>query len=232
MKTKTLLLLLALSSTIALGSCNRDKRDKEMSDADIAATVENSLASDGGSALHAEQLARMSTNFAVPAFCSLNGDSTFSVTGSQGRYTLFSVWTWAVNCTGNIPTSISFTLSGSSNYDGTNLDLEAILGGNATLSGFGSGGNYILDGLLTRVGNGSLVTERRSKAFSSELYLDFDALNISKTTNEILSGTASLTLNGAVVDGVSYARTGSIVFNGGGSATLTLDNGAVFTLQL
>jgi hypothetical protein len=233
MKISTLLPLLALAAALTFSACGRDKSDKEMSDDDIAASVESSLsAAEGGATLNMEQSARTSATFGVPAYCSLSGDSSINVTGSLGRYTLNSVWNWSVNCTGAVPTSISYALSGTSAYNGTNLDLDAILGGNFTLTGLTSGNNYILDGLLTRVGNGSLSTDKRTKEFSSEFFLDFDAVNISKSTSTIVSGSATVTLNGSVVDGNDYARTGSLVFNGDGTATLTLDNGAVFTITL
>lgn len=233
MKTSTLLPCLALGALMTFSACNRDSSKKDMSDDEIASTVENSLASGmGGATVSVDQSARTTTNYAVPSYCGATRDTTINVNGPQGRYILNTVWTATINCTGSIPSSISYTIGGSSLYNGTNIDLEAILGGAATMTGLSGSGNYVLDGQFTRVGNGSLTTDRRTKEFSSELYFDFDALNISKTSYTILSGSATVTINGAVVDGNSYARTGNLVFNGDGTATLTLDNGAVFTITL
>lgn len=233
MKTSTLLPCLALGALLALSACDREDSKKDMSDDEIASTVENSLASGmGGATMSVDQSARTAANYNVPAYCGATRDTTINVNGPQSRYILNTVWTATVNCTGSIPTSIGYTLSGSSLYNGSNIDLEAILGGAATLTGLSGSGNYVLDGQLTRVGSGSLTTERRTKEFSSELYFDFDGLNISKTAYTILSGSATVTLNGAVVDGNDYNRTGNLVFNGDGTATLTLDNGAVFTINL
>jgi hypothetical protein len=56
-------------------------------------------------------------------------------------------------------------------------------------------------------------------------------VEISKSTYEIIAGEGTVTVTGENSGGNSFSFTGSIVFNGDGTATLTL-NGTEYTINL
>jgi hypothetical protein len=55
-------------------------------------------------------------------------------------------------------------------------------------------------------------------------------INVNKDSRSIVSGTGTVNYSGSIA-GNTITRTGTIVYNGNGTATLTLDNGNVFTIQ-
>ena len=86
-----------------------------------------------------------------------------------------------------------------------------------------------MNGAYTR--NGSQESKiGQQNSFTSTLTITASNLLVDKSTQEINGGTASFTLEGSGSGGTNITYTGSIVFNGNQSATLTL-NGNSYPLN-
>ncbi len=83
-----------------------------------------------------------------------------------------------------------------------------------------------------RIGTGITAVRNRIKEFNYTNTLVFNNVNVKRLGNSIASGTDTVRFVGTVVDGVSFDRAGSMVFNGNDTYIVTLDNGTVFTFSL
>jgi hypothetical protein len=233
MKIKTLFSLLLIPAMFVLAACNREKVTT-MSDDEIAETVDGTVSElDGGSALDLSSSARTAALLNNSVFCGLTGDTTLTATGPQGRYTWTGTWSWIVNCTSGTPSSISLDNVGSATFDGTNFDFTNTFTGAFEMTGLDSTfTEFTTNGTSVRVGTGSTTVRNRVKEFSYTNNLVFTDVMVKKSDYTIASGTGTAHCVGTVVDGNDFDRTASIVFNGDGTYTVTLDNGGVYTFNL
>jgi len=233
MQKNPFILFIALGLLLCFASCKKDDDSNVLSDEEVATTIESSLqTSEGGSALNLDQIALAAQIYSHSAFCGLTKDTSMTVTGPTGRYTLACNWNWMVNCINGVPTNIVYTLSGNSSYTGARVNMVATLAGNATVTNLVTEGNYVLNGSFSRNGSSSIVTNNHTKNFSSSLNINLVNLGLAKSNRAITAGTGTVTLTGAISNGSAFSRTGSLVFHGDGTATLTMDNGKVFTINL
>jgi len=141
-----------------------------------------------------------------------------------------ATWSWEVLCQNNIPADLDIDLNGNSSFNNGKISSEASLLSNFILSNLISQIDYQLNGSLRA--NADVTTSRRqSRTYDSETTYTLDQVNFDRTTYEIQSGTVQLTTKGNFNNGGSFDRSATLVFNGNGSATLTLDNGTVYTIN-
>ncbi|MBN2572707.1 MAG: hypothetical protein JXA68_11305 [Ignavibacteriales bacterium] len=224
---------LILILTLILVSCEKEEDTMILTDDEVSSVVGSSLSpSEGGTAMNVEQSATVASVVAVPSYCGLQKDTTITITGPLGRYTLTSNWSFTLNCVSSVPSSITIVLSGNSSYNGINFDMTATQTGNGTLTNLLSGTNYIYNGTFGREGNSTTNYNGKTKTFSSTLNYTFTNVNIDKTTKKIVSGTATFVFTGQGSEGGSISRTGTITFNANYTATITLDNSEEYTINL
>jgi hypothetical protein len=137
-----------------------------------------------------------------------------------------------VNCdSNNAFNNVVFTESGSSTFEGPRLAWTATHGGSFTVSNLlVSEANYIVNGSMTRNAAGTITSRRRSENYTSTIVHSWTDINVNKDSRSIVSGTGTVNYSGSIA-GNTITRTGTIVYNGNGTATLTLDNGNVFNIQ-
>lgn len=232
MKIKNLLPALFVAATLVFTACQKESLTV-MSDDDVSQSMSDDFSeSSGGTSTDITASARTAAILNNSIFCGLTGDSTYVYTGPAGLYNLTTTWTWVVTCTSGTPTSIDFTNSGSASYNGANLDFSNTFVGDAQVTDLSNATEFTAVGTSVRTGTGTISSKRRTKDFSYVTTFTYTDVKIKRTDYTISSGTGTAHCVGAVVDGDAFDRSATIVFNGDGTYTITLDNGKTFTFNL
>lgn len=225
----------ALFLAIGLSSCKKESLNDTMSEEEAVEAVEAMYkASEAG--INAEY--KTGTDIAeedyleYAANCSYGGDSTISYaqTFPNGQYAFTLNYLWDVSCNLlGIPQTLVFSSTRNGSYTGTRLQYTGT--GNTDLSVGGlelAATAFTLNGSHTFTGTHTWVL--RSRSVSTTFNSTMSAVTIDKTTQEITGGTGTFTLTAVGTDNtVSYD--GTIVFLGGGSATVTI-NGTAYTISI
>ncbi len=244
MKTKKSLLTLGeliiiLLTFSILQSCKEDE-PVEITEEDAADIVQSSLESETGGIT--DDVA-MVTDFIVQENyvvqekseqleCGVDTSITRTFSKPTGIRTGSCTYIWDILKTcAEADTSISWT----GNYNGS-YETPRILGTTSgtrdwSIDGIESSNNFLtLNGSVSR--NGSHTSKiRQQRSFSSETSYQFTDVVVSKQSQQIQSGTGSFQILVNVSDETSKTFTGTITFNGNGSATLVI-NGQTFTFDI
>lgn len=226
MKMKLILLLaIAFAISFLLSSC---RKEIEISEDDVVESIEAALKSNG-----AEDMALISSPYKSAA-CGFTNDTTVtkSMSGLDFNWSRTANWNWVVNCdSNNAYNNVVFTESGTSNFDGPRIEWTATHGGAFTVNNLSvSEANFIVNGNMTRNASGIISARRRNANYTSTIVHNWTDINVNKDSRSIVSGTGSVSYSGTI-GGNTIIRTGTIVYNGNGTATLTMDNGNIFTIQ-
>lgn len=137
-----------------------------------------------------------------------------------------------LNCnSGNQPDNVINALTYKGSFDGPRLSSSNSGSANVTIAGLTQAAtNFVLNGEYKR--DGSFQSKVGNKA-SGNSSIDIVGTNItlSKPGRKIVSGNATISIIGTGPKGVSFSYTGTIVFNGDDTATLTI-NGTGYTINL
>ncbi len=152
--------------------------------------------------------------------------------GAPYTYSYKSTYNFMVDCNASSqPDSLSSNLTYAGSYSGPNMS-----GTNSGSSIFGVGGllqadtAFVINGEYKRAGSFSSKTDT-AKHGSNSVDIVISGLTLKKPTRMIESGTATIAITGTVPGKGSFSFTGTLVFNGDGTATLTI-NGNVYTINL
>jgi hypothetical protein len=237
---KTLFLFGSLSLFTA--SCKKDDASPTVSNDEAAnalgdvLTVDFSGSTSDASSVSTQDAAgasgrTISFGRTLATTCGVQKDTTLTRTSLAGALITYSYTanlTYTMACTGFVPSSLDLTLSTSGSRTGIKVSSTGSSTGSYALTGF-SQSNYTLNGTFTRT---ETITEiAGQKSFTGTSELTITNVTIDKSTKVIQGGTATYTMSGAITGGSSYSHTGTITFNGGGSATLTV-SGTSYTVNL
>ncbi len=251
---KTLKLSLILLLMLGVFSCNKDNstNSSTVSSDQAADMVAGSLAENSGGfatvtddiAVNAQGLSSVNSGLTVNSV----GQSTSSVhqecgstlTDSVKRaLTLDSVtinyafkYSHTLNCnSSSLPDNLINTLTYSGSFNGPRLSSSNSGSANVTIAGLSqTATNFVLNGEYLR--DGSFQSKVGDKATGNS-HVDIVGTNIllSKPNRKIVSGNATITVKGTGPKGNAFNYTGTIVFNGDDTATLTL-NGTGYIVNL
>lgn len=145
--------------------------------------------------------------------------------------TYTSNWAWSLSCNRlQIPQSFTFTRSAQGAYNSSKISSDDSSNGNWTVGNLVTGTAWTFGGTYTR--SGSQVSSIKSPhSFTSELTVNASNIMVNKSNTRIESGTASFKLTGSNNAGETFTFEGNIVFNGNGTATVTI-NGQTFEIPL
>jgi hypothetical protein len=156
-----------------------------------------------------------------------------TTTGAYG-YTYQGNYSYALNCTNVV---FNHTATSTSNYSGSinNSILSSVFTGssNVTISGLGIAyPAYIINGVYKRSGSFQSQSDTSYHGTHS-IVLTLTNVTLAKPLEVLQSGgSASFTITGSMPSkGGAFSYTGTIVFNGGDNATLTV-NGTVYLINL
>jgi hypothetical protein len=169
----------------------------------------------------------------VPVYtCGQSFDSTIagaSAAGATVTYAFNLTWGWQFSCAN--PASFTGSFKGSSSYSTQYISSSDSSKGNFVLTGITpTAKNYTLNASYTR--NGSCQSGIGNKnSFTSTIAITSTNILVSKTTREIVSGTATATITGASSSGKSFSFAGTITFNGNKTATLAITGGGTYQIN-
>ena len=157
--------------------------------------------------------------------------------GSGYSYNYKANYIYELGCTTNLFNgSVTTTSTYTSSYIGPNLATSSSGSSDFTISGLRNPAGVVVSGQYTINGD-----YKRSGSFQSKIDSTYNGthntdivitnLKISKLLPTIDSGSATITITGNMPKRGAFSYTGTIVFNGGNKATLTL-NGTVYILDL
>jgi hypothetical protein len=152
--------------------------------------------------------------------------------GSPNSYSYKASYSYALNCTNGV---FNHSATINSAYSGAfiNNTLSSAYTGSAnfTIAGLGKTyPNYVINGEYKRSGSFQSKTDTSYHGTHS-VDIVFTNLTLIKPLQLIKSGSASFTISGAMPSKGAFNYTGTIVFNGDGNATLTV-NGTVYLINL
>lgn len=122
----------------------------------------------------------------------------------------------------NNVTASSLTYSYNGNLDAPRLSSVHTGSGNLDVSSVNTE-TCTVNGLFKRTSD--VETKGvRAKQSTSQTTIDFSNIKVNKSTEEILSGTATVNISGNLSGKGNFEYSGSIVFNGEGMATITIND--------
>jgi len=215
-------------NTIVTGSVTTD---------DAADIVAGSLSSNsnGIASVAADATVNASVIYGAHLKCGTVRSDTISRQGGSGTPFSFSyklTYNFMVDCnSGSQPDSLSINLTYSGSYSGPNMSSS-----NSGSSIFGVGGllptdtAFVINGEYKRAGSFSSKVDTADHG-NSNVDIVISSLTLKKPGRMIESGTATFNITGTGPHKGSFSFTGNIVFNGDGTATVTV-NGTVYTINL
>jgi transcriptional regulator with PAS, ATPase and Fis domain len=225
--------LLFFAAATMLFSCKKenDTVTNTMTDEEAAEVISLAVSDNAqGLATQTTEITARANTYA--SVCGYSKDSTISRINTTGVYTWnynFN-WQWAVVCTGAIPTTMNANYKMKGTYSTARMSSNDSAVANLAVTNLVTGTQYTLNGTYTR--NGSQTSKiRNQNSFTSKVTMNVSNLQVIKTTGQIASGSASVTITGDTSTGNTFSYGGTIVFNGAKTATITLNNGAVFNVS-
>lgn len=223
---KISIVILALISSF-LFSCGTEDTAAALIDDEMAEMVEADIQSIETSVSSSSDIAETQT---PSSLCGMSNDSSITVTGQNGNFTMTADWGWEVICAGIVPSQLDMEMGGTSSFTGNSVTSNLQVDANFVLSNVVSSDPYAIDGTIVLAGDVTTATRRGTRSVTSEADYVCTNLELDRDSHEILSGTMTVTLSGSNTAGNSFNRTATLVFNGSNTATLTLDNGMVYNL--
>ena len=222
-----------------LTACNKEDTPPEqevfLNDEEVSALLQGSLAlASQGLAKEMEDGAGLANQYTVKTLngpCGESFDTTLNYNLELSWITAAysTSWDWAVNCTGEVPTSLSYNRSMSGNYETQRLRSNDEAGSSWVIEGFVLSPDYLFSGSYSRQGSQeSLVRDRN---FSSNIALTVPEIRVDKASRRISGGSAGLVFAGENTNGQSFSLEGSIDFLGNGLANVTV-NGNTYEIEL
>lgn len=237
---------------LALSSCNKEEENTATTDtaqpteADAVAIIEESLSKEtGGEAKELELMIESLESELMPNIggqpagsgngniqCNVPFDTTvtYIISGdATGSFT--HNWTFLLNCVGPFPQSLLVNAEYEGEFDGPNLSREVNGDRQRVWTGLLPNQDvFVLNGSSTRYGTRT-NNYGAENTFTWVINRTISDLTIDKETHQILGGTGTFEGDLIVSNGSSFDFNASIVFNGDGTATLTI-NGNEYIIEV
>ena len=167
--------------------------------------------------------------------CNVPGDTSFQKSNSNAyaTYNYSFGLEWLLTCNNlGIPQSATVEMSGNGTFSTARWEGSDTATGNLTLTGFSpQAPTYLVNGSYTLTGDLTGDLRRVDPTFDCTTDITLTNLSISKTTYDITGGTGTVTVTATNGQGNTRTLEGTLVFNGDGTATVTI-NGHTHTFPL
>ncbi|MCB9188496.1 MAG: hypothetical protein H6600_04790 [Flavobacteriales bacterium] len=236
MKSKRTISVMMIAFIFAVSSCKKeDEQEKTVSEEETSEVVAKSMeSSNSGLIEQIEESVQMANVALQNPICALQYDSTIQKTYTSTSRTLDYTFNWGyqVNCSNNVPSDVTFSYNSSGNYSSLRMDADDEATGSIVLTQLlSSQSSYMANINYERIGNQESNFGNNS-TFSSTLTITGSNIEVDKTSYEILGGSANFTISGSRDNGTNYSFSGMIQFLGGGSATVSFNNGNQYTISI
>lgn len=200
-----------------LAACQKSQGSLELSDEDMASTVEANLRTDdGGVILDIQQAVAIIGTTLFP--CDLTIDTTFKK--NNANFNLNQHISWKVLCEDKVPSKIVYSQSGSWQLNRIFLQAASNTQSMLFITPLTNVELVKVNGDVLREGQNILTRPNFSREFSHSFSLTFQDVAIRKSNYTIASGKAIFQIAGAVKDGKAFSEKGSLVFNGDKTASM------------
>jgi len=136
-----------------------------------------------------------------------------------------------LTCNGIIPSQLAFNFTGSGSYDGVRLSSKDNSQGSFTLTGLPpTSSQYLFSSTYTRAGTTTSKIARQY-TFTSNIKITSSNIAVDKTTQQIVSGTAAVTIAATSTSGKTFNFNGTVTFLGNKKATIVLNSGVTYNIQ-
>ncbi|MBC7866711.1 MAG: hypothetical protein H7X88_04175 [Gloeobacteraceae cyanobacterium ES-bin-316] len=226
------LLIMFMGFLVLMISCKKENTSSYvMTEEEAAEVISLSISgsTEGLVTQTAEIAARANTYGNV---CGYSKDSTIISINTAGTYTWNYTfkWQWSVLCTGAVPNSMNANYTMKGMYGAPRISSSDSAIANLAVTNLISGSQYTFNGTYTR--DGSQVSKIRNRSsLTSKVILGLINVKVNKNTGRIDAGTASVSIAGATTGGNSFTYGGTVTFMGNQSATISLNNGAVYNVS-
>lgn len=240
---KTLKTSLILLSLLIAAACNDDNESTSatISNEEAAEMVAISLAEDASGmtvvvsdAANTADDAMEEVSGGRTASCGYSKNISLSKTNPSGTLITYSYdydYNYLMVCDSEeVPMSLTSNVTYSGEFDAPRLASQQSGTSDLSVTGLDSTSIYVVNGSYTSTGAfQSKVGNKNSHTSSIEILID--EVTVDKDNKEIVSGTATVTIQGEVPGKGGFSFNGTIVFNGKGNATVTIE-GETYTIDL
>lgn len=228
--------MIAAGLGLAISSCKKDastQTDATVTEADAAELATNAVVpANGGLALQVNSSVTLYKT--VTLQCGVEKDSSItrsSGSGASPSYSYALNWNYLLNCSGAVPSQLTFNFTGSSKYDAPRMSSDDKSTGGFVFAGLTpSASVYVLNTTYNRAGSQTSKIGREY-SFNSNLTIKSADITVDKNSLKILSGTGTVAISGTSSSGKSFTFNGTLTFNGNNKATLILNSGASYIIQ-
>ncbi|MEM9339494.1 MAG: hypothetical protein AAGA66_12245 [Bacteroidota bacterium] len=225
------LILFSLSSVMI--ACNDNEETPTISNDEAVEQVSSVVSSDivGLTADVNKLVQRSTSDVGRVSTCGIAYDTaiTYSFSGSLVSLNYEADYDYRLNCSGIIPTDLFTNFSSSSSYEGPRVITQGNSNGTFTTTGL-IAGEYTVDGTFVRVG--SLDQKQGAQnSFSSTYTAMLSELTIDKASGDFTGGTLEMSVDG-VSNNRNYNFSATVVFNGDGSITATINGDAAYLIDI
>lgn len=230
------LLALTIITLASVTACKKDANSTTsatVTEADaVELTTDAIQPATGGMAIQANSSVEIYSTASTKLACGVAKDTTItgaSVTGAVPAYSYSLNWNYKLVCDAS-PQTFTFNFTGSSTYSGLLMSSNDASTGTFTVSTTPSAANYTVNTSYERKGTQTSKVGQQ-KGFASDLKVTSSNVLISKTTNQIVSGTGAVSITGSTTGGKSFSFGGTITFLGNKKATVVLNSGVSYQIQ-
>lgn len=162
----------------------------------------------------------------------LSDSATYSGSTSSLTFNYFAKYTRTLNCNAqDAPDNLVNTLAYNGTFDGPRISTTANGTANATIAGLSTTAtSFVINGEYKRAGTFQSKVGNKASG-NSNLDVQITNLTLAKPARTIVSGSGTFTLTG-VAGKTNYSFTGTITFNGNGTATLSVTGGSSYVITL
>ncbi|CAN5481895.1 hypothetical protein BH10BAC2_BH10BAC2_23160 [soil metagenome] len=227
-------LLLAMSVT----SCKKESSTStdSVSEEEAAEAISQSVSTESASMSQQSADAVIVANTELIFLpCGMEFDSSVSGANLPGAAitNAYNVsWSWVLSCSGiGIPQKINFDITGSSSYDAPRMSSNDNSTASFELTGLElSAPSYTMTANYQRYGTQQSKVYNKN-SFTSTIVIASTDLLVSKTTQIITSGKATVAISGTSSSGKSFSYSGALTFLGNKQATLTMASGHTYNIS-
>ncbi|MFZ4477872.1 MAG: hypothetical protein ACOYPR_21930 [Saprospiraceae bacterium] len=166
--------------------------------------------------------------------CGVPGDTSFTKVKTSGvaTYNYAFNMDWLVTCSNlGVPQSANIGIEGNGNFGSAHWTGTDNTLGDLTFTGLSpQEASYVVNGAYDLTGNLTGSLRKVSPSFDCVIALELTNVLLDKNTHQITGGSGIATVTASTANGQTKTLTGTLVFNGNGSATVEV-NGHSHTFQ-
>lgn len=237
MKTKKALIILFAVTLVIFQSCKKDDDKEEvqvgLSSDESAELIATTVCTDAyGYTQQMEDAATLAGESVYKNGQGMLYDSSFTVASLPGAYITYLynlTYEFGLQTIGN-STIFSLDFSTSGSYETPRTTSSDSGTGSFELDNcFNAQTYYILNGEASRHGT-QQITLLQTRSYTSTIEATFTDIEVDKLTYKILGGESSVTISGTTSTGYGFTVSGTLVFNGDGTITLTI-GGSIYEID-